>query len=87
MTLLTTWDHANVQWFDNYIQMWEEQELRNPVVEAAQIGQQLKDKLGLPMCRLDEEQSKFFKRHYLSDKYNLGPLVKEMDVIRKIEGW
>ena len=87
MTLLTTWDHANVQWFDNYIQMWEEQELRNPVVEAAQIGQQLKDKLGLPMCRLDEAQSKFFKRHYKADFRNLGPLVTEMEVIRKIEGW
>ena len=32
-------------------------------------------------------QSKFFKRHYLADKYNVDPLVKEMDVIRKIEGW
>jgi hypothetical protein len=87
MTLLTNWEHTNVQWFDNYVQMWEEQELRNPVVEAAQVGQQLNDKLGLPMCRLDIEQSKFFKRHYNADKKNRGPLITEMEVIREIEGW
>lgn len=87
MTLLTDWDAQNVQWFDNYVQMWEEQELRDPVVEAATIGQALQDKLGLPMCVLDPAQSRFFKRHYGADKYNLGPLVKEMDVIRKIERW
>lgn len=87
MTLLTDWNSQNVQWFDNYIQMWEEQKHRNPLVEAESIGKVLKDKLGLPMCILDEEQSLFFKRHYQADKYNLGPLVKEMDVIRKIEGW
>jgi len=39
------------------------------------------------MCALDKEQSQFFKRHYNADKYNVGPLVTEMDVIRKIEGW
>ena len=39
------------------------------------------------MCMFLEEQSKFFKRHYNADKYNVGPLVKEMDFIRKIEGW
>lgn len=87
MTMLTNWNPQDVQWFDNFIVMWEEQEHRNPIVEAAQLGQQLKDKLGLPMCRLDEAQSKFFKRHYNSDKYNMGPLVREMDVIRNIEGW
>ena len=39
------------------------------------------------MCILSIEQSSFFKRHYNADKYNLGPLVREIDVIRKIEGW
>ena len=87
MTLLTDWNAHNVQWFDNYVQMWEEQELRNPATEAEKIGEVLKDKLGLPICTLDKEQSTFFKRHYGADKYNRGPLVKEMDVIREIEGW
>jgi len=87
MTMLTSWDAKNVQWFDNYIQLWEEHENRNPITEAETIGNVLKDKLGLPICVLDSEQSKFFKRHYGADKYNRGPLVKEMDVIREIEGW
>jgi hypothetical protein len=88
MTMLSDWEHTNVQWFDNYVTMWEEQEYnRDPEREAALLGAGLHDKLGLPMCTLDKEQSKFFKRHYKADFRNLGPLVTEMDVIRKIEGW
>jgi hypothetical protein len=87
MTMLTEWEHTNVQWFDNYITLWEEQEYRDPEREATLLGAALHDKLGLPMCTLGKEQSKFFKRHYNADKYNIGPLVTEMDVIRKIEGW
>jgi hypothetical protein len=87
MTMLTEWDPTNVQWFDNYTVLWEEHQHRNPDREATLMGEVLNNKLGLPMCTLDSEQSKFFKRHYSSDKYNLGLLVKEMDVIRKIEGW
>ena len=87
MTMLTDWEHTDVQWFDNYISLWEEHKNVDPAFEAANIGDSLKDKLGLPMCALDKEQSKFFKRHYNADKYNVGPLVTEMDVIRKIEGW
>jgi hypothetical protein len=87
MTMLTTWDHTNVQWFDNYTTLWHEFKDRDPQTSSKFFGEALNDKLGLPMCILDEEQSKFFKRHYGADKYNRGPLVKEMDVIRKIEGW
>ena len=74
-------------WFDNFPEMWEESKNFDPKAQATRIGETLNDKLGLPMCMLDPEQSKFFKRHYNADKYNIGPLVKEMDVIRKIEGW
>jgi hypothetical protein len=87
MTMLTEWDHANVQWFDNYITIWEEQEYRDPEREATLLGAALSDKLGLPMCTLGKEQSKFFKRHYKADFRNLGPLTTEIDIIRKIEGW
>jgi hypothetical protein len=87
MTMLTEWDPANVQWFDNYTVLWEEHSHRDPDRESALLGAALNDKLGLPMNHFDGGQSKFFKRHYNADKYNIGPLVKEMDVIRKIEGW
>ena len=87
MTMLTQWDPHNVQWFDNYTVLWEEHSHRDPEIESNLLGEALHDKLGLPMCIHNAEQSKFFKRHYLADKYNIDPLTKEMDVIRKIEGW
>ena len=87
MTMLTDWDVHTVQWFDNYIEMWQHVKDEDPLMLSETYGIELKTKLGLPMCALDKEQSKFFKRHYNADKYNIGPLVTEMDVIRKIEGW
>ena len=87
MTMLTDWDHVNVQWFDNYIEMWEQVKNKDPLVLSETYGIELNTKLGLPMCALDSEQSKFFKRHYKADFHNLDPLVTEMDVIRRIEGW
>ena len=87
MTMLTEWDPANVQWFDNYTVLWEEHVNRDPDRESALLGASLTDKLGLPMHHFDGGQSKFFKRHYKADFSNLGPLVTEMEVIRKIEGW
>jgi len=85
--LLTEWDYKNVMWFDNYPTLWKEYSDREPHDLAEEIGSILKAKLGLPICTYTAEQSKLFKRHYNADKYNQGPLVREMDVIRKIEGW
>jgi hypothetical protein len=87
MTMLTDWDVHNVQWFDNYPAMWETVKDKDPLELSETYGIELHTKLGLPMCALDSEQSKFFKRHYKADFRNLGPLVTEMEVIRKIEGW
>ena len=87
MTMLTEWEHTNVQWFDNYTVLWEEHEHRDPETEANLLGEALNDKLGLPMCIHDKDQSKFFKRHYTTNFKNKGLLVTEMDVIRNIEGW
>jgi hypothetical protein len=87
MTMLTDWDPQEVQWFDNFEKLWEEYGDMAPTHKAHDIGKILHDKLGLPMIEMDAEQSRFFKRHYNADKYNLGPLVREMDVIRKQEGW
>lgn len=87
LTMLTEWDPKEVQWFDNYLTMWDDCQYLNPEDSAEKYGEQLRDKLGLPICTLTSEQSKFFKRHYNADKYNMGPLVREMDVIRRIEGW
>jgi hypothetical protein len=86
MTMLTDWDYRDVAWFDNFPELWEKHRT-NPIHYAEEIGEELEAKLGLPICTLTPSQSTFFKRHYNADKYNVGPLVKEMDVVRKIEGW
>jgi hypothetical protein len=87
MTMLTDWDYRDVADFDNFPILWEEHKNSTPSISSEMLGDELAARLGLPMCMLNSEQSKFFKRHYNADKYNMGPLVKEMDVIRKIEGW
>ena len=87
MTMLTNWNPQDVQWFDNFVVMWDEYKDKDPEREATLLGEALSDKLGMPICTLDSMQSKFFKRHYNADKHNLGPLEREMDVIRRIEGW
>jgi len=86
-TMLTDWNPQEVQWFDNFPTLWEQYKDKDPRFSAEFFGEALSDKLGLPICTMSSEQSKFFKRHYNSDKHNLGPLVREMDVIRRIEGW
>ena len=85
--LLDSWDPQDVQWFDNYPKMWETIKDLDPIAEGDGIGLHLSNKLGLPICTMNADQSKFFKRHYNADKYNMGPLVREMDVIRRQEGW
>jgi len=87
MTMLTDWNHIEVQWFDNYLAMWENVKNEDPLQLIKKYGDDLSAKLGLPMCMHTAEQSKFFKRHYKADARNLGPLVTEMEVIRRIEGW
>lgn len=86
-TMLSDWDPREVQWFDNIAVMWDTFKDMDPQQTATTYGAQLATKLDLPMSILDQDQSRFFKRHYNSFQQNLGPLVKEIDVIRKQEGW
>lgn len=89
-TMMTDWNYTKVQWFDNLNELWHEFKgfsIERIIQESEEIGKILKTNLDLPICTMNPEQSKFFKRHYQSDKYNVGPLVREMDVIRKIQGW
>ena len=87
MTMLTSWDPKEVQWFDNFEKLWDRYSLVDPIENIKIYDATLETSLGLPSCVLSPEQSKFFKRHYKADFRNLGPLVTEMEVIRKIEGW
>lgn len=87
MTMLTDWNHKEVQDFDCLSRIWNN--LKNCDVESniQEYGVRLKQRLSLPIIDLNAEQSKFFKHHYKHWHKNIGPTVTELDVIRKMEGW
>jgi len=82
--MCTDWDYREVQDFDALRQMWHAGFV-NEIIE--EYERPLRDQLGLPMCLLTPQQSRFFKQHYRSDWQNLGAMVREIDVIRRQEGW
>lgn len=85
MTMLTDWDFSQVQDFDYLRDLWLQHISLDPFTESENLSDELTNRLGLPMCMLSKDQSKFFKRHLNSTRKNLGPLVKEIDVIRRTE--
>jgi hypothetical protein len=87
MTMLTNWDHTQVQDFDALADLWETVKDSQPRILANQLGPELGTQLDLPMAILEAEQSAFFKHHYRSNWHNQGIMVREIDVIRKQEGW
>ena len=87
MTMLTNWDHTQVQDFDALADLWKTVENSNPRILSNQLGPELGTQLDLPMAILEAEQSSFFKHHYRSNWHNQGIMVREIDVIRKLEGW
>ena len=87
MTMLTNWDHTQVQDFDSLAELWATVESSDPRLLAGRVAEDLDQQLDLPMAMLEAEQSKFFKHHYRSNWHNEGVMVREMDVIRAQEGW
>jgi hypothetical protein len=87
MTMLTEWDYRLVQDFTALEDLWNTVEDSDPELLAGRVAEDLVTQLDLPINRLDEQESKFFKHHYRSNWHNLGVMVKEIDVIRQQEGW
>jgi hypothetical protein len=87
MTMLTNWDYREVQSFDALSELWKTVETSQPRILSNQIGIDLGTQLDLPMAILEAEQSAFFKRHYRSNWHNQGVMTREIDVIRRQEGW
>jgi hypothetical protein len=87
MTMLTNWDHTQVQDFDALAELWRTVESSDPRLLAGRVAEDLDQQLDLPMAMLEAEQSKFFKHHYRSNWHNEGIMVREIDVIRAQEGW
>jgi len=87
MTMLTDWDYRLVQDFAALEDLWQTVESGDPELLAGRVAEDLVTQLDLPINRLDEQESKFFKHHYRSNWHNLGVMVREIDVIRQQEGW
>jgi hypothetical protein len=88
MTMLdTSWDYVKVQDFDTFPTLWENIKDTDAIEQAWALGRDLRQQLGLPIVDLGPEQSEFFKHHYATSHKNLGMMTKEIDVIRRIEGW
>lgn len=87
MTMLTQWDHTAVQDFDELEKLWLTVEKEQPRILANRLATDLNTQLDLPMIILENEQSAFFKQHYLSNWHNRGVMIREIDVIRQQEGW
>jgi len=82
-----TWDYKQVQDFNALKLIYDTVDGHNPEVIAARIAPDLQNQLDLPITMLDENASKFFKRHYRNNWYNQGIMIREIDVIRRQEGW
>ena len=78
-TMLSDWDHREVQWFDALEDIY-----KNNYIDADNIehnidilGEQLNTQLDLPILHLDGNSSAFFKQNYRSNWRNQGPTVRE----------
>jgi hypothetical protein len=87
MTMLTDWDYKKVQSFDDLEDLWKTVEGQDPELLANRTAEELTTQLDLPITRLEDNDSAFFKHHYRSNWHNQGPMVREIDVIRRQEGW
>jgi hypothetical protein len=87
MTMLTAWDYRNVRDFDELEKLWQTVKDSDPDLLAGRVAEDLNTQLDLPMIMMDENSSKFFKHHYRSNWSNVGVMTREIDVIRKQEGW
>ena len=76
-TMLSDWNHKQVQWFDTLESIWTEIKDQDPADIIKRYADELNTQLGLPMNVLSPDQSKFFKYHYRSNWRNIGPMVRE----------
>ena len=87
MTMLTDWDYRLVQSFDALADLWKTIESHDPELVAARVAEELVTQLDLSINMIGEKESAFFKYHYRSNWHNQGVMIREIDVIRRQEGW
>ena len=67
MTNLTDWDYRNVRDFDYSGEYWDKNhkgKFSDPTDYNTNLGNQLRNSLGLDIVTFDREQSQFFKKVY-----------------------
>lgn len=76
LTMIENWDYTLVQNFDAIKDLWiNKADQYNAEIDL--ITTKLKNVLGLPICELDAEQSKFFKYYYSKAQKNISPNARE----------
>ena len=74
--MLCDWEYRWVQDFDELAKLWESFKDDEPE-QCTQVGDVLRQRLGLPIVDMDPEESKFFKHHYKSNFKNQGIMTRE----------
>jgi len=88
MTMITPqWDYRAVQDFSELEKLWTTVKDSNPEILAGRVAEDLATQLDLLMVSMLGPESKFFKQHYRSNWHNQGVMTREIDVIRRQEGW
>lgn len=77
MTMLTNWDYALVQDFEELEKLWQTVKDHHPDVVMGRVAEDLETQLGLPMTNFQAAESKFFKHHYRNNWANRGIMVRE----------
>ena len=67
--------------------IWNGVKDNDPVQIIDSYADQLATQLDLPMNLLNAKASAFFKQHYRSNWQNRGVMIREIDIIRGMEGW
>src|SRR5210317_1525136 len=76
-TMLSSWNHKQVQWFDTLEDIWNRIRDQDPADIIERYADELNTQLDLPMNVFASESSAFFKQHYRSNYSNRGPMEKE----------
>jgi hypothetical protein len=84
--MLREWDHTSVRDFKKLDELWELHKNDDDHV-CKTVTSELNKILGIGITEFDAEQSRFFKDYAASRWSNRGPMVREIDIIRKQEGW
>jgi len=80
------WDYREVQDFECLNKIWE---IHKDDTESLSVDymNELNRNLGLNLVELNPPQSRFFKDHISRGWRNKNIMLREIDVIRKVEGW